>query len=299
MSFVTSRRWALQETLRGLRRDAAPFVFATCLSALALSIPLFIACIFYGLSEPLRSLPTAVEITVFTTEKADAARVEEEIRRIEEVVSTRIIKKEEAYAELNERLGIKPAKSASNPLPDIVIATLANDLSNAKIEDAAKAIEAIRGVDFVPYEISWHEKLQAVTRAANVGLVCLGSVVLLLVVLVLGTAVRLTSSSARSEMRALHLFGASPSFAVRPYAWRGFLLMGASAALALGITEIGLIVFGRAVAFVASLYDAAVSLTLPPADWCLGIVFGCAVVGSIVASAVAADTGRQIRGGTR
>ena len=298
MSFVTSRRWALQETLRGLRRDAAPFVFATCLSALALSIPLFIACIFYGLSEPLRSLPTAVEITVFTTEKADAARVEEEIRRIEEVVSTRIIKKEEAYAELNERLGIKPAKSASNPLPDIVIATLANDLSNAKIEDAAKAIEAIRGVDFVPYEISWHEKLQAVTRAANVGLVCLGSVVLLLVVLVLGTAVRLTSSSARSEMRALHLFGASPSFAVRPYAWRGFLLMGASAALALG-TEIGLIFFGRAVASVASLYDAAVSLTLPPADWCLGIVLGCAVVGSIVASAVAADTWRQIRGGTR
>ena len=117
MSFVTSRRWALQETLRGLRRDASPFVFATCLSALALSIPLFIACIFYGLSEPLRSLPTSVEITVFTTEKADAARVEEEIRAIDEVVSTRIIKKEDATRNSTNDSGSSPPRARAIRFP--------------------------------------------------------------------------------------------------------------------------------------------------------------------------------------
>ena len=60
MSFISSRQWAMRETVRGIVRNAGLFSFATLLSALALSIPLFIACVVYGLSEPIRTLPTAV-----------------------------------------------------------------------------------------------------------------------------------------------------------------------------------------------------------------------------------------------
>ena len=70
MSFISSRQWAMRETVRGIVRNAGLFSFATLLSALALSIPLFIACVVYGLSEPIRTLPTAVEITVFATANA-------------------------------------------------------------------------------------------------------------------------------------------------------------------------------------------------------------------------------------
>ena len=70
--FITSRRWAFEEMFRGLKRNAGANAFAVLLSALALTIPLWIALVFYGLSEPLRSLPTSVELTVFTKEGADA-----------------------------------------------------------------------------------------------------------------------------------------------------------------------------------------------------------------------------------
>ena len=68
--FITSRRWAFEEMFRGLKRNAGANAFAVLLSALALTIPLWIALVFYGLSEPLRSLPTSVELTIFTKEGA-------------------------------------------------------------------------------------------------------------------------------------------------------------------------------------------------------------------------------------
>ena len=66
MSYASSRAWALKETFRGFRQNFSLFSLATFLSALALSIPLFISTIFYELAEPIRQIPTSVEITVFT-----------------------------------------------------------------------------------------------------------------------------------------------------------------------------------------------------------------------------------------
>ena len=72
------------------------------------------------------------------------------------------------------------------------------------------------------------------------GLACLGTVVALLVILVLESAVRMTTASARDEMCTLYLIGAAPGFAARPYAWRGMVLMGTAAAAALGLSAAGI-----------------------------------------------------------
>ena len=75
------------------------------------------------------------------------------------------------------------------------------------------------------YETDWREKLDALSNAARLGLLCLGIVVLTLVMLVVAASIRLTTLSVQPQMKALYLFGASPSFAMRPIAWRGFILM--------------------------------------------------------------------------
>ena len=149
MSFMSSRQWALRETVRGIASNVGLFSFSTLLSALALSIPLFIACVGYGLSEPLRTLPTSVEITVFTAADAKVETLEKSIASVERVIRTEIVSREEAFQALNESLGARQQKNAANPLPDIVIATLAQDVSAAQTAAAAKAIEGIKGVDFV------------------------------------------------------------------------------------------------------------------------------------------------------
>ena len=155
MSFMTPRRWAFSEMLRGLKRDGSRSLLSLLLAALALSIPLFIALVFYGLSEPLRSLPMSVELTVFAKDKAPMDKLESDVKAMPWVASTQIIPRDEALKGLNEKLGL-PQRTGSNPLPDILIVTLSSDATSAEIEDVAKRIEALSSVDFVPYEASWH-----------------------------------------------------------------------------------------------------------------------------------------------
>ena len=66
MSYLSNCRWAARETVRGLRNEPGPFLFSTVLTSLARAVPLFIALVFYGLSEPLRNLPLAVEMPIFS-----------------------------------------------------------------------------------------------------------------------------------------------------------------------------------------------------------------------------------------
>lgn len=295
MSYLSNCRWAARETLRGLRSEPGPFIFSTVLTGLALAVPLFIALVFYGLSEPLRNLPLAVEMPVFTDGSVPVEKVAEDVGNIPGVADTLIIPKEDALAELNETLGITTKKNAKNPLPDILIATLAADASPETVRETARAVEAVKGVDVVSVETSWHERLGVITRAANTGLAIIGIAVSALIMMVIVGALRRTNRTATEEMRALHLFGASPVFAVRPTAWRGVLMMTAASLLALGLTKLGLWVFGGALADAAALYQTSIELTLPAWRDCAVFVVFCAVTGGIVASFAALDLWRRVR----
>ena len=132
MSFISSRQWAFRETVRGIFHNGGLFFFATLLSALALSIPLFITCVAYGLSEPLRTLPTSVEITVFATTDVNLGALEKSIAAVDRVAKTDIVQKDAALQALNESLGVRQQKNVRNPLPDIVIASLPMKLAGMK-----------------------------------------------------------------------------------------------------------------------------------------------------------------------
>ena len=293
-SFVTSRRWAFEELCRGLKRDAGANAFAVLLSALALAIPLWIALVFYGLSEPLRSLPTSVELTVFTKDGADAAKVAEAVRASAFVTSADVIGKDQALKDLNAQLGLPAQTGGSNPLPDIVIAVLDERAAADEIAEAAKTISKLPGVDFVPYEASWHEKLRAVTKASWVGFSCLGAITALLVILVLESAVRMTTASAGDAMRTLHLVGAAPAFAARPYAWRGMVLMGSAAAAALGLSAAGIRVLQPYLDQAAALYGGKIVLALPSIELSLGFIAAAALLGGLTSSLAALRAWRRI-----
>ena len=295
MSIFASHRWALSELALGLRSDASRFSFAALLSALALSIPIFIASVVFSLSEPLSGLQTSLELTVFTTKSADLKQVENRIRTIPFVDGTEILPSEKAFADLNRNLGIPQSKALSNPLPDIIIVTLKPEASGEEAAAAAQKIEAIKGVDLVPYEASWHEKMLAVSRAAYVGLICLGGAAALLVALVLAAAIRMSTTSAASQMRVLKTFGASPVFAVRPYAWRGALLLGVASSAALVIARAELLVFSRYVNEAAKLYESSIELQLPALSLQAAFILAAAFLGSLTAAAAAADAWRRLR----
>ena len=271
MSYASSRAWALKETFRGFRQNFSLFSLATFLSALALSIPLFISTIFYELAEPIRQIPTSVEITVFTKSGTDMEKLSKAVAEIETIERVSLVPKDEAIRSLNEHLGLKD------------------------VDAAAGRIEKIEGVDMLAYETDWREKLDALSNAARLGLLCLGIVVLTLVMLVVAASIRLTTLSVQPQMKALYLFGASPSFAMRPIAWRGFILMMSASLGAIAITYAGLAVLGHPIATVARLYEVELALALPPVDWCAGFVIICSLIGYIIALLSAQDAWRKAR----
>ncbi|HIT96526.1 MAG TPA: hypothetical protein IAC45_05665 [Candidatus Aphodousia faecavium] len=290
MSFASSRVWALQQVFRGIKNAKGVFFLALMLASLSLTIPVFVASVLYSLSEPIRAIPVAPEITVFTYQnlsKAQLDNLRERIGRHEHVMKITTIPKDEAFKSLNENLGIKQNQdNASNPLPDLIIVTLDTHMPAADIERTAKNIEKLKGVSLVAYDSTWLTKLDAISHAiTNLGWIFV-AITLSLIVCVIAASVRLAADTQKTELNMLYLFGATPSFSIRPYAWRGFLTMGLAAVIAIGLSSFATSFLNEALLTVGEQYGTSIAITPLPWEFNAGFIAFCALLGSLIASII-------------
>ena len=290
MSFASSRVWALQQVFRGIKNAKGVFFLALMLASLSLTIPVFVASVLYSLSEPIRAIPVAPEITVFTYQnlsKAQLDNLRERIGRHEHVMKITTIPKDEAFKSLNENLGIKQNQdNASNPLPDLIIVTLDTHMPAADIERTAKNIEKLKGVSLVAYDSTWLTKLDAISHAiTNLGWIFV-AITLSLIVCVIAANVRLAADTQKTELNMLYLFGATPSFSIRPYAWRGFLTMGLAAVIAIGLSSFATGFLNEALLTVGEQYGTSIAITPLPWEFNAGFIAFCALLGSLIASII-------------
>lgn len=291
MSFMSSRIWAAQQVCRSINNAKGVFFLALLLASLTLTIPVFIASVIYSLSEPLRSVPVVPQITVFTEQNITKAQMDNllaRIKRHEHVIEVNLIDKEKAYDDLNANLGIKKNKTDknANPLPDLIIVTLSHETTQSDIEKTATNIEKLNGVDVIAYDSTWVAKLQAISNGvASLGII-MGTITLSLLVLVIAASVRLAADAQKTELNMLYLFGASPSFTIRPYAWRGVLTMGLAALIALGISELALQSFNEALLAIGQQYATTITVGLLPIQFNATFVLFCAILGGLVASII-------------
>lgn len=305
MSMFTGTLWAGSQTLRAIVEFKGLFLMALSLAGLALTLPFFMATLAWSLSSQVFDVPTQTEITIFTDRSAGDRTVKDiaqTIAKSDLISSVRILPKEDALEMLNKSLGLKSEdpksreKAKSNPLPDIIIATVAGNVSSQELSAAAASFRKIKQVDLVAYDDSWQRYLHTLYRTLSIVLGVLGSVVCLLVLLVIFASVRLTTSAQKDEIRALYLFGATTSFIRRPYAWRGFLTLMLAAVLSLGATAAGVNLLSQPIADFAGLYGVAVNLRMPALDWCLLYVLLAALLGYLVGSFAAQDAiGRVLK----
>lgn len=304
MSMFTSTRWAARQTIRAIVEFKGLFLMALSLAGLALTIPFFLATLAWSLSSQVFDVPTQAEVTIFADRSAGNQSVKEIAQTVADntvISSVRIVSKEDALAMVNKSLGLKTEdskskeKAKSNPLPDIVIATVANNVSSEELAAAAEEFRKIENVDLVAYDDSWKRYLNALYTALSVTLGILGTVVFLLVLLVIFASVRLTTNAQKEEIRALHLFGATSSFIRRPYSWRGFLTLMLAAVLSLGVTATGISLLAKPIADFAGLYGVTVILRMPALDWCLLYVTMAALLGYFVGSFAAKDAIERVQ----
>lgn len=292
MSALTSRIWAFKQTLHAIVHQKGLFLMALALASLAMTIPFFLTSLTLSLSGQVFDVPTQTEITIFADRSAGSKSVRsiaDEVAKNTIVSSVRIMDKKDALALVNNSLGLKTEKNAANPLPDIIIATVATNVSSQELAQTVESFRKIKSVDAVAYDDQWANYLGALNSAMTVTLVILGSVVGLLVILVIFASVRLTTGAQKDEIRALYLFGATPTFIKRPYLWRGALTLFLAALISLGLTQIGLDLLQKPVADFLSLYDVTVTLKMPEYDWNILYVVTCGFIGWGVSSFAASD----------
>ena len=112
----------------------------------------------------------------------------------------------------------------------------------------------------------------------------MGVITLSLLILVVTASVRLAADAQKTELNILYLFGASTSFTIRPYAWRGVLTMGLAALIAIGLSKLALDSFNQALFAIGQQYGTTISVNLLPIEYNIGFVIFCAVLGGLVAS---------------
>lgn len=284
MSFISSRTWALREMFRSLKRDWGLFTLAVLLSSFALSIPIFVGSILYDLAAPARAIPTNPEITIFLNKKINPETLSENMRKLPEVITATIIPKEDAVKSLNERLGIKDLSKVDNPLPDILVLTLSNNVSESRIQTILTDLDKTKSVDMVAFDHEWLKKFHTVSRAIIISVGTMGVAGSLLVIFVLLMVVRLATHAIDPVMKTLYLFGASPMFAIRPWAWRGALLMGLSSAIALALAALAISFLKPSIEQIAALYQSSFTLHFPETYWCLGFVLCFCALGAVTSS---------------
>ena len=296
MSLFPAWRWAFSRTMRGIFGAFGQFSLALALAGFTLSIPLFLGTLAWSLSQPLSSVPLVTEITVFAQRSAGEKTIEalsQKIASSPAIDNVRIIPKKEALASVNASLGIQSKTAKSNPLPDLVIATCKKTATSAQIKALATAIEKLPEVDSVAYDDKWALHVGALVRALTIFAGILGVLVCILVLLVIAASVRLTTAARLAEIRALHLFGAYPSFIKRPYIWRGFITLGCSALVSLAVTRLGIGLLAEPLANFASLYSITLQPTMPDASYCALFVLLAAYLGAIVGDLAAREALRR------
>ncbi|MBS5291144.1 MAG: permease-like cell division protein FtsX [Sutterella wadsworthensis] len=284
MSFISSRIWACREMFRSLKRDWELFTLAILLSSFALSIPIFVGSILYDLAAPARAIPTNAEITIFLNKKVKPETLAESMLKLPDVITTTIIPKEEAVKSLNQRLGIQDLSKVDNPLPDILVLTLSNNVSESRIKTILDDLDKNKNVDMVAFDHEWLRKFHTVSHAIVIAVGTMGVAGSLLVIFVLLMVVRLATHAIDPVMKTLYLFGASPMFAIRPWAWRGALLMGLSSAIALCLATLAISFLKPSIEQIATLYQSSLTLHFPETYWSLGFVLCFCALGAVTSS---------------
>ncbi|WP_144632443.1 cell division protein FtsX [Bordetella genomosp. 13] len=290
-ALLRQHRYALTITLRRLAAQPFSSLANLLVMALALALPLLGAAILVSVQPVARQVSVAPELTVFMQPDAPAAAAAAVAKRIDDefgnqVAAVRVVPRGQALAQLRSNPAWQEALAVlqGNPLPDAVVATLADG------SDLAQRADTLAGqwrgwdhVDQVQLDSAWVQRLEAILRFARIGLVFLAICVAVVVLATVFNTVRLQAMTQREEIAVARLVGATESFVRRPFLYLGALTGSLAALLAIGAAAIALTPLNDALLGLASSYGAEFALHLPGAPMLLLAVVAAGVLGALSA----------------
>ena len=290
-SLLRQHRYALTVTVRRLLSQPISSLANLLVIALALALPLLGASLLISIEPVAKQVSVTPELTVFLKTDAATGTADKLARRVrdeheEQTVKVRVIPKQQALEELRANPAWEQALKVLpvNPLPDAIVIELAPGDDLAKRADKlASTLRKWPGVDLVQLDSAWVQRLEALLRFGQIGLLLLALSVMLVVLATVFNTVRMQALSQREEIGVARLVGATESFVRRPFLYLGALTCSLAALISLVIARLTLTPLNDALASLARTYDAEFALSLPPMSVLVVCVLVVAALGALSA----------------
>lgn len=262
---------------------------STFMTAMVIGIALALPSGLHLLVDNIRSLTSSwdgnASVSLFLADgitDQQAIAVQRQIDLRPDVAATQLIGRNQALEEFRRLSGFGAAIDLldDNPLPAVVLVRPTADVVGAKaFSTMVEELQAYREIALAQVDLQWVERLGAITRTFERGVLVLAALLGVAVLLIVGNTIRLEIQHRVSEIEIVKLVGGTDAFIRRPFLYEGlwYGLLGAFVALALVL--IALILLDSPVQQLAGLYDADFSLALMDSFSLLGVALGGPLLG--------------------
>lgn len=206
------------------------------------------------------------EISLFMEREAEGLEERaRELGRRDGVAGVRVIHPDEALAELRGVTDLDQALSLldDNPLPPVLVATVAAELPPDAVRELAAALAETDGVERMRLDQEWVERLHALLELVERTVWFVAVLLAVAVVLVVGNTVRMTVEHRRAEIEIVKLIGGSNGFVRRPFLYEGAWFGVLGGAVAWLLTESGRWLLAEPASTLALLHDSPFRLEGP------------------------------------
>ena len=262
---------------------------STLMTAAVIGIALALPSGLHLLVDNVRALSSSwdgsASVSLFLNEAvadAQASAVREQIARRPDVADTRLITRAQALDEFRHLSGFGEAVELldQNPLPAVVVVRPDDSVQGADaVGRLARELQDYREIDLAQIDLQWVERLGAITRTVERGVLILAALLAGAVLLIVGNTIRLEIQNRHSEIEIVKLVGGTDAFIRRPFPYEGiwYGLLGAIIGLALVLGSLYLL--DGPVRRLAGLYESGFELSLIDPASLLGVVLGGPALG--------------------
>lgn len=257
---------------------------------ISMTLPTTLYVLVKNLQQVSASYDQSYEISLFLTQDTTATDVATLLTILQAdpaVANVRFIDKASAMAEFKQQSGFGEALAFldENPLPDVLLVTPKVN-QPAAAEALLLKLQQERWVELAKLDISWLQRLAALTALLQQTVYSLAVLLLTAALLVIGNTIRLAIVDKKAEIEVMKLVGATDAFIQRPFLYTGLWLGLFGGVVAYIVVELLLWWLSKGIQHVTALYQSdflLTSLELSEFGYLLAIAVTLGLLGSYLA----------------
>lgn len=220
--------------------------------------------------------------------EAQASVLADRLRALPGVRHVKLITQVQALAEMRRQSGFAEALALldENPLPVALVVYPAVEQELSAVNALLTQLRGLPEAESVQFDMQWLQRLQAMLRLAERGVLLLAGLLSLGVLLIIANTLRLAIQNRREEIEIIKLIGATNAFIRRPFLYLGlgYGLLGGLTAWAL--VSLALALLHDPVAQLSKLYGSdfqLIRLTLSDSVLLLSLGGALGLLGALLA----------------